>query len=412
MNLPFYIAKRYLVSRKSHHIINIISAISVIGVTIGTMALIIVLSVFNGFENLVASLYSSFNPDLQITVKTGKTFNSTSIPEDQIKKIPGVRYLAEVIEENALMRYKDKQYIVTMKGVSEDFMRMSGVDTMITAGKFQLHEGNKNSCILGYGVAMNLDANLSDFLNPLTIYVPRRTVQYNALGDNAFNSDVIFPSGIFAIQDDFDSKYVILPISFVRDLLEYKQELTAMEINISKEANPDIVQSGIQHLIGNQFYVKNRYQQQEFLFKIMKSEKWVIFLILSFILLIATFNVIGSLSMLILDKRKDIAVLQSLGASQSVIKKIFLTEGILISTIGAISGLILGALICWLQQRYGLVQLGSADSTFVVKSYPVHMQIRDFLFVLITVTGIGLLATWYPVYNIRKINISAIYQRS
>jgi lipoprotein-releasing system permease protein len=406
MNFPFYIASRYLVSKKSHNIINIISIISVAGVCIGTMALIIVLSVFNGFEKLVISLFNSFNPDLQITIATGKTFNAGYIPETRIRKIPGVRYLTEVIEENALIKYKDKQYIVTMKGVSDEYQRMSGIDTMITAGKFLLAQDDKNLCVLGYGVAYYLGSNIEDYLNPLTFYVPKRTATYSGMTENAFNSDVIFPSGFFSIQEDFDSKYVILPLKFVKNLLEYSDEITSIEIGISKGADLTEIQKTVKQIAGDTFYVKNRFQQQEVLYKIMKSEKWAIFLILSFILFIATFNVIGSLSMLILDKKKDIAVLQSMGATQPIIKRIFLIEGALISFTGAMAGLILGGIICRLQQVYGFIRLGSAESTFVVSSYPVHMQVTDFILVFLIVVSIGLLAVWYPVSNIRKLDIT------
>jgi lipoprotein-releasing system permease protein len=412
LNFPFYIARRYLVSKKSHNIINIISAISVTGVTIGTMALIIVLSVFNGFEKLVISLFNSFNPDLQITISAGKTFDAKSFPEEQIRKIPGVRYLTEVIEENALIKYKDKQYIVTMKGVGEDYQRMSGIDTMISAGKFLLRDGNKNLCVLGYGVAYYLGANIEDYMNPLTFYVPRRTAAFSGMSENAFNSDVIFPSGFFSIQEEFDSKYVILPLRFVKNLLDYSKEITSIEVGIAKGSDLDEIQKNIQQIVGMNWIVKNRFQQQEVLYKIMKSEKWAIFLILSFILFIATFNVIGSLSMLILDKKKDIAILQSMGATQPLIKRIFLFEGIMISFFGAIAGLFLGGIICRLQQIFGFIRLGSAGSTFVVSSYPVHMQLTDFILVFLIVISIGLLAVWYPVYNIRKIDITAIYQRS
>ena len=379
---------------------------------IGTMALIIVLSVFNGFEKLVTSLFNSFNPDLQITIAEGKTFNADSLTEERIKKAPGVRYLTEVIEENALIRYKDKQYIVTMKGVSSDFPRMSGIDTMISAGKFLLQDGNKNYCVMGYGVAYYLGANLDDYTNPLRIYIPKRTASFSGVPEEAFNSDIIFPSGFFSIQDEFDSKYIILPLRFVKNLLGYNKEITSLELGLAKGDNPAEIQKEVKKIMGNGWLVKNRFQQQELLYKIMKSEKWAIFMILSFILFIATFNVIGSLSMLILDKKKDIAVLQSMGAMQSLIKKIFLLEGMLISFSGALAGLVLGGIICKLQQVFGLIRLGSAGSSFVVSFYPVHMQATDFILVFLIVISIGLLAVWYPVYNIRKMNISAIYQRS
>ncbi|MGA3013598.1 MAG: FtsX-like permease family protein [Bacteroidales bacterium] len=411
MNFPLYIARRYLVSRKSHNIINIISGISIAGVLICTAALIIVLSVFGGFERLVISLFNAFNPDLAITLNEGKTFDSTIIPEDQLRKIPGVKYLAEVIEENALVKYKDKQYIATIKGVGEDYAKMCGLDTMMSEGKFVLQEGDRNFAVMGYGVAYYLGANLDDYVNPISIYVPRRNASFSGGFSDAFNNEVIFPSGFFSVQQDFDIKYVILPLRFVKKLLEYDKQITGVEIGIVKGADVDQIQRQISQLVGDKFQVKNRYQQQELLYKIMKSEKWAIFLILTFILIIATFNVIGSLSMLILDKKRDIAVLQCLGASQSKVKRIFLAEGLLVSFIGAAGGLILGGITCFLQQKFGFVKLGSPNSTFVVSAYPVHMQVQDFIFVFFTVLLIGAVATWYPVFNIRKIETHILNQR-
>jgi len=316
-----------------------------------------------------------------------------------------------VIEENALVKYKDKQYIATIKGVGEDYAKMCGLDTMMSEGEFKLQEGDRNFAVLGYGVAYFLGANLNDYENPISIYVPRRDGSFSGTFENAFNNEVIFPSGFFSVQQDFDIKYVILPLRFVKKLLDYDNQVTGLEIGIDKRANAESIQKQVIKLAGNKFNVKNRYQQQELLYKIMRSEKWAIFLILTFILIIATFNVIGSLSMLILDKKRDIAVLQCLGASQLKVKRIFLTEGLLVSFIGAVGGLILGGVTCFLQQKYGFVKLGSANSTFVVNAYPVHMQVMDFVFVFITVMLIGSIATWYPVFNIRKIETHILNQR-
>ena len=375
------------------------------------MALIIVLSVFNGFEKLVISLFNAFNPDLLVSVNEGKTFSSTIVPIDKIRKIPGVLYLTEVIEENALVKFKDKQYIVTLKGVSEDYARMSGLDTMMSEGRFILQEQEKDFAVLGYGIAYYIGANLEDYLNPVSIYVPQRTGNFSGAFESAFRSDVIFPSGFFSVQQDFDTKYVILPIRFVKKLLDYENEVTGIEIGLSREADHIKIQQHLQDLFGAKFSVKNRFQQQELLYKIMKSEKWAIFLILSFILFVATFNIVGSLSMLILDKRQDIALLQCLGGSPVTVKNIFLSVGVIITFIGAISGVVLGAVVCWLQEIFGFVKLGSTGSTFVVDAYPVHMQPMDFVFIFLTVLIIGLLATWYPVYNIRKIETRLLYRR-
>ena len=408
MNFPFYIARRYLVSKKSHNIINIISGISVIGVAIGAMALIIVLSVFNGFDKLVVSLFSTFNASIQITPAHGKTFNIASFPVDQLRKIPGVLHITEVIEEDALMKYQDNQAIVTIKGVSESFSKMSGLDTMTVEGKFILQDGDKDFALLGSGVAGALNANIQDYINPISVYVPRRDASFSGGFENAFNSDIIFPSGFFQIQWEYDIKYAILPLRFVKKLLDYGDERTSIEIDLARNDDQPAIQKKIEMLAGNKYIVKNRYQQQEILYKIMMSEKKYIFMILTLILIIATFNVIGTLSMLILDKKKDIAVLQSMGASQLLIRRIFLAEGVMISLIGALLGLTLGAFVCWLQIRFGLIRLGSADSSFVVNAYPVNMQIIDFIVVFLTVLAIGFAAAWYPVYNIKKVHVGEI----
>ncbi|HPT04734.1 MAG TPA: ABC transporter permease [Bacteroidales bacterium] len=402
MNFSLFIARRYLFARKSHHIINIISGVSVAGVTIGTMALIVVLSVFNGFENIVVSLFNSFDPDLKITVNEGKTFNNIDLPAADIRKIPGVVRYTEVVEENALLRYGEKQYIATIKGVDDGFINKNPIDSMIAEGDFVLTRGENNFAVAGYGVAYFLGINLNNVNEFLTVYVPKRGSSFSVNPEEAFNTQMIYPSGIFSIQQDFDSKYVIVPLRFARGLLDYKNEVTSVEIGLAKGADIDKVQSEVKKLSGSKFTVKNRFQQQEVLYKIMKSEKWAVFLILAFILLIATFNVIGSLSMLILDKTEDIAVLRSMGADNKLIRKIFLTEGLFISLGGALLGLILGFIICFIQQKFGIVRLQSADSSFVISAYPVQMKILDFVYVFLTVFAIGIATAWYPVRQISK----------
>ncbi len=402
MNFSLFIARRYLFARKSHHIINIISGVSVAGVTIGTMALIVVLSVFNGFENIVVSLFNSFDPDLKITVNEGKTFNNVDLPAADIRKIPGVVRYTEVVEENALLRYGEKQYIATIKGVDDGFINKNPIDSMIAEGDFVLTRGENNFAVVGYGVAYFLGINLNNVNEFLTVYVPKRGSSFSVNPEEAFNTQMIYPSGIFSIQQDFDSKYVIVPLRFARGLLDYKNEVTSVEIGLAKGADLDKVQSEVKKLSGLKFTVKNRFEQQEVLYKIMKSEKWAVFLILAFILLIATFNVIGSLSMLILDKTEDIAVLRSMGADNKLIRKIFLTEGLFISLGGALLGLILGFIICFIQQKFGIIRLQSADSSFVISAYPVQMKILDFVYVFLTVFAIGIATAWYPVRQISK----------
>lgn len=401
MNTSLYIAKRYLFSKKTHNIINVISGISVLGFTVGTMALIVVLSVFNGFESVVVTLFNTFNAEIQITAKEGKTFDVTTLPGDEIKKIPGVVYLTDVIEENALLKYKEKQYIATIKGVSPDYNKMSGLDTMVVDGEFVLQNDSNNYALVGQGVAYNLGLQLNDYLNPLEIYVPRResTSMLNPL--EAFNSEVLFPSGIISVQQDFDIKYVLIPIRFARKLLDYKNEATSVELGLKSGADVDKIQQQIEKITGDKFSIKNRFQQQELLYKIMKSEKWAIILILSFILLVATFNIIGTLTMLILDKKKDIAVLWSMGADKTLIRKIFFAEGMMITLFGAVFGLAFGVLVCWLQQKFGFITMPD-DGTFVISEYPVKMRSFDFILVLAIDLVIGVVTSLLPVHQISK----------
>ncbi len=402
MNFPLYIAKRYLFSKKSHNIINIISGISVAGVTVGTMALIVVLSVFNGFEELVKSLFNTFNPDLVITVKEGKTFNASDLPYEKIKNIPGVISFSEVVEENALLKYKTEQYIVTLKGVSEEYLRNNPLDTMLIDGDFILENNGYNFTVMGYLVAYKLGIKINDFSNPLQVYVPKRTKKRLTSIEQSFNSGSLVPSAVFSVQQEIDAKYVIVPILFTRNLLDYSTEVTSLEMRLNPNIDPDFIQHQVQQLAGNAYLVKNRFQQQELLYKIMKSEKWAIFFILSFILIIAVFNVVGSLSMLILDKRKDIAVLFSMGANEKLIKRIFLIEGLLISFSGAILGLLLGYLLCILQIEFGFIKLGQDASAFIIPYYPVKLYFADFVAVFAVVFFIGLVAAWFPVKQIAE----------
>jgi ABC-type lipoprotein release transport system permease subunit len=371
-----------------------------------TAALVIVLSVFNGFAKLSVSLINTFNPDLVLAPKKGKSFKTNELDISRIKQIKGVKYITEVIEEDALMKYQDRQSRVTIMGVSEDYARMCGMDTMMVSGHFMLEDGNLNFVVLGAEIADNLGVNLNDYNTPITVFVARKDASFSNVFDNAINTATIFPAGVFSIQIDYDSKYAILPLRFAREILGYGNELTSLQIGLDKSQDQEIVQKEIQKTVGDRFRVKNRFQQEEVLYKIFRTEKWAVIMILAFILLIATFNIVGSLSMLILEKKKDIAVLQSLGASQALVRRIFLFEGMLISLSGAIAGLIIGAIICWVQIRFGLVRLGNANSTFVVNTYPVHMMPLDFMIIFMIVMVTGIFAAWYPVYNIRKIGVT------
>lgn len=395
MSLPSFVARRYLFAKKSSNAINIISAISVTGVTVGTMALVIVLSVFNGFDNLVKSLFNSFDPDLKISLAEGKTF----IPdEDRLKaltEMPGVAAFTKVIEENALIRYGDKQLPATVKGVDQNYLKVSGLDTMVVEGEFILRDQGMDFTVIGMGISYYLSVGLG-FINPLTIYMPKKTEGYSVDPATAFNAYNIHPKGIFSIEQEYDQKYLIVPFRFAAKLLDDSLSISALEVKLGKGVQVDQIQRKVQALFGKDFIVKNRYQQKEVFYKIMKYEKWAIFFILSFILMVASFNIIGSLSMLIIEKKKDIETFQSMGADKGLIRSIFLYEGLMISVFGALVGTVVGVAICWAQMHFGIVKL-SGSGSFIIDAYPVAIKFTDIVFSFITVLAIGFFAAWYPV---------------
>lgn len=391
MNLPFFIAKRYLVSKKSHNAINIISGISVVSVCIVTMALIIVLSAFNGLSNLVESLYNSIDSDISITIKQGKTFDPNSTRIQSLKKVEGIANYAEIIEGNALLKYEEKQCLATIKGVSTDYKKLNNIDTLVDDGNFNLE---KNNIVLGKGLSFILQTGPDNLFLPLSVYAPKRGNINSINPEEGLNELKVYPSGTFSINDEFDYKYVFMSIEKARELFDYSSEVTSIELSIKQEANKKQVQQQIASLLGNNYEVKNRQQQNALLYKTLKTEKLWTFLILVFILIIGTFNVVGSLTMLIIEKKKDITILHDMGADIHLIRKIFLFEGMLIMFIGAGSGLILGAMVCWLQVKFSLVHLSEG---WLVNAYPIYMQVTDFILVLTVVLLIGFFAAWYPI---------------
>jgi len=401
LSFSFRIAKRYLFSKKSHNAINIISGISAAGVGVGAMALVCVLSVFNGFELLISDMFSSFDPDLKITLTHGKTFDVNSPEMNNLRKMKSVAYFTEVVEENALLRFKDKQMPATIKGVSDDFEKMTRIDSIMYDGKFVLNDGAFERAVPGVGVASILGLG-AHFIDPLYIYAPKRSSKINLLRpENSFNQLGTFVSGIFSVKQlQYDDHFVIVSIKLARDLFEYeKTKVSSVELKLVSGADQEKVQQEIKTILGDRYQVKNRYEQQESFFKIMKIEKWFTYLILCFILLIASFNIIGSLSMLIIDKKGDIETLRNLGANNRLIRRIFLFEGWMIAGVGAVSGIALGTLLCLLQQYFGILKLGSG---YVVDAYPVLTNPIDLLLVFITVLVMGFLAAYYPVRYIRK----------
>jgi lipoprotein-releasing system permease protein len=400
VKLSLYIAKRYLFAKKSRNAINIISAVSVAGVAVGTMALIIILSVFNGLETMVSAIFNTFDPDIRITAAEGKTFIPDTSRLKLLAKVDGLSCYSLTIEDNALLKYGSREFIATIKGIDENYAMVSNIDSSMWEGEFILkNEKGRPYAIPGIGVAQYLGIRVN-FITPLEIIFPRKTGAVNFNAENSLNRKFIFPSGIFEVEKEYDSKYVYIPIDFARELTETEKGVTTIEIKFKKNANPGSVQKDIAKIFGKGFTVQNRYEQQAIFYKVMRSERLAIFFILTLILIIASFNIIGSLTMLIIEKEKDIAILKSLGADNNLIRKIFIFEGWLISIIGAISGIILGFVVCWLQQTYGLVKLNS--QSLIMDSYPVVMKIKDFIVVPGTVLLIGYWAAWYPVRFLTK----------
>lgn len=400
MRLSVYIAKRYLFAKKSRNAINIISGVSVAGVAVGTMSLIIILSVFNGLESMISTIFNTFDPELKITVAAGKVFTPDSANLQNLAKIKGISAYSLTLEENALLRYGDRQYIATIKGVDQGFTKVANIDSSIIDGEFRLYStGNRPEAVIGAGVAHFLGINVN-FITPLQIYVPKRTGSVNLDPENAFIRRYIFPSGIFEIEQEFDSKYVFIPLDFARELLEYNTEISSIEIKTNRSEDINMVKSSVKKIFGNNFTVKTRLEQQALFYKVMRSERLAIFIILTLILLIASFNIIGSLTMLIIEKDRDIEILKSLGANNSLIRKIFIFEGWMISIIGALAGIVFGFMICWLQQRFGLIRLNS--ESLIMGAYPITLKLKDFIIVPATVLLIGFWAAWYPVRFLTK----------
>lgn len=399
MRLAFQIARRYLFAKKSHSIINVISMISVAGVTIGTMAIVVVLSVFNGFEGLIGQSYTAFNPDLKVLPAQGKVFSYNDHIES-IMKASGAEWWSKVIEDQAFVMYDDKQSPVIIKGVDENFTRVSGLDTMLIEGTFTLWNNDKPTAVVGYGLARTLRVGLK-FVAPLVIHAPKRDGQVSMVNpQNNFISDYLYPSGIFVVyQPEYDHNYMILPIEKARYFFNYSDEISQLEIKVTDHGALNDVKTFLKKNLGSDYKVLTRFEQQEEFYKMMNIEKWVTFMILMFVLFIATFNLIGSLSMLMMDKKDDIDTLKNLGADSKLIRMIFVFEGWAISFVGTVLGLILGGLIIWVQMMYGLLKL-SGGGNFIIEAYPVSVLAMDFVIVFVAVITLGFLASWYPVRRI------------
>ena len=402
MNFSFYIAKRYLFSKKSHNAINVISGVSVCGVALATLALVCTLSVFNGFQDLITTMFTAFDPELKITAVSGKVFDAQDDRIQSLKQMPEVEVFSESLEDNVMVQYKDRQAMAVIKGVEDNFSQLTAIDSILYGrGEMMLHDEVVAYAIPGIELVSILGTGVR-FLDPLEIYAPKRGSKINVASPaSSFNSDYLHSSGlVFAVnQQKYDASYILTSLKFARDLFQYDTEVSSIELKLKEGANINKVQGRIASLLGKDFQVLNRYEQQADTYRIMEVEKLISYLFLTFILLIACFNVIGSLSMLIIDKRADVVTLRNLGANDETIKRIFLLEGCLISFLGALIGVVLGVALCLVQQEFGLISLGSGDSAgaFVVDAYPVNVQLTDVLLVLLTVLVISFFSVQYPV---------------
>lgn len=402
MNFPFYIARRYLIAKKSHNAINIISWVSVISVGIGSFALVVVLSAFNGLESLVESLFESFDSDIRIEAQKGKVFDGNAINYEKLVDIEGVKNYSQVLEEVCGIRYQNQQTVATIKGVEPSFMQMSELDSMMIEGNTELIRNGIPFAISGYGIASALGLYMSKAPDNLNIYAPKRGRVSSINPMQSVYQKLIAPGGTFYISPEYDNKFVVVPLSFAQDLLAYEHEITSVEVKVKKGYEVNEVESEIEQLLGDNFEVTNRYQFNEIIYKTNQTEKWVTFLILVFILIIAAFNILSSISMLIIEKKKDIYTLKSLGAKNSTIRNIFFIEGLLINLSGAIVGLGLGVILVLLQEHIGLIRLEGG----IVEYYPVELKIEELLYILLTVMVIGFLTAWYPVRNLTRVEKS------
>lgn len=400
MNLPFYIARRYLFSKKKHNTINIISGISVCGVALATLALVCTLSVFNGFQDMVAGFFTAFDPELKIMAREGKVFEPGTTSIQEVRALPEIAVWTETLEENAMVQYKDRQAMAVIKGVEDNFRQLTSIDSLLYgAGEFILHDSIVDYGILGVELISELGTGLQ-FVDPLQVYAPKRNVRVNmANPSSSFNRDYLFSPGVVFVvnQQKYDAHYILTSLDFARNLFNYGTEVSAIELKLKPDADLPAVQKKISRILGDDFTVQNRYEQQADVFRIMEIEKFISYLFLTFILTIACFNVIGSLSMLILDKREDVETLRNLGADNRLIARIFLFEGRLISLFGAFAGIACGLLLCYLQQRFGIISLGGGNGSFIVDAYPVSVHASDVVVVFITVIAVGFLSVWYPV---------------
>lgn len=389
-------ASRYLRAKKSTQAVNIISWVSIGAITIGAAALIIVLSVFNGFENLVKSLYSSFYPEIKVSPAEGKTMLVPADKLQALQKLAFVKSVSKSLQEKALLKYNDEKTIAILKGVDDHFSQVTGVSKKIVRGIFNVGNADTPNAVVGIGLEAALGIDVEKSFIPMLVYLPRANIESFIFPEQAFYVGQVDPDGTFSIQQDFDNQYVITDLAYMQSLMGMPPNQVS-ELEIALEPGADLMKAKarIEQIFNSKSYlVQTRYEQNQSLYQVMQTEKWFVYAILLFVFAIAAFNMIGCLSMLVLEKRRDITILKAMGARRSLIQRIFLAEGLLIAFVGAGAGTIIALLICLGQQKYGWVKLGGG--TFVVNSYPVHLQYSDFVLVWITILIITILASWYP----------------
>lgn len=399
-----FLAWRYLFSKKEHNIINVISGISMIGIMVSTAALVVVLSVFNGMSDIIGSWFNALHADFEVTLHEGKSFPIDSFPMDQLRDIPDVKAVNEIVGDLSLANYEDRQELLYIKGVPDNYLREYHFENMLIDGDTALWKMRQPCAIMGSGVAGRLQVNLLSY-DLLKLYYPKRTKKNFSNAADAFNTHYLMPSGVICTNTDYDENYIFCPIAFVRELMHYEGEVTSVEIQLKEGANAAKLRPKIENILGEKYCVRDKYEQEESLYRTMKSEKFVIYLILAFILILAAFNIIGALGMLILEKKTDTAVLFSMGAPKSLIQRVFVYEGLMVSALGGVAGTILGAVICLLQQTFHIVKLGGGGSHYIIPYYPVQMRFSDLLIVLATILIISFLTSLIPAYNLKKSNL-------
>ena len=403
MKTPLFIATRYLLAKKSHNLINIITWISIVGISVASFALIVVLSVFNGLEDVISSLNNRLTPDIQISSSVGKTIDLQSFPSERLLSIQGVDYVVPTLTEDALFRANDKQHIGQVKGVGADYEKIERMkEVVFNQDTLLLSDGEYDFAVPGAGVAWYLGINAYDPYSVVRVYVPKRGNASSMSLENSFNSEVLSVQSVFATEQEMDEKIVLVPFQWLSELLEYEDKATEMELFLSQNADVRKVKKEVKSMLGDGFVIKDQQEQQETLYRIMRSEKWAVYAILTFILILATFNVVGSLSMLMIDKRKDSEILKAMGADRNFLQRVFMNEGLLISVVGGIIGLVIGILAVLLQQHFGFIKFGSGGGNYIVDAYPVLLKMKDVFIIFATILVVGCTSAFLTVRHAMK----------